>query len=340
MTRAGVRRWTFRLGYVLLPLGAAAALAWHFVGPVAVEVARPVRGPAVEAVYGPGTVEASVMLPISPKVMGRLARLAADEGDQVRQGQVLAELDNRELAASVAEWEARVRYQDAQFRRASELFRTRTGSAAALDQARNELDTTVAALERARRQLAEMTLTAPADGLIIRRDGEIGQLILPSTTLFWMLCCEGLRITAEIDEEDIDQVRPGQKVVIRADAFPGRTFQGTVGEITPKGDPVARSFRVRIRLPQDAPLMIGMTADVNIILAERQDALLVPATAVTDGAVWLVQDGALVRQPFAQGVGGDRMVEVKSGLTGDELIVLRPDGALRHGRAARITRGP
>jgi RND family efflux transporter MFP subunit len=179
---------------------------------------------------------------------------------------------------------------------------------------------------------------APTDGVIIRRDGEIGQLMQPGNTIFWMLCCDSLRITAEIDEEDIASVKPGQKVVIRADAFPNRVFEGSVSEITPKGDPVARSFRVRIRLPADAPLKIGMTTDNNIILTERTDALLVPASAVVDGKVWLVQDGVLTRRGVTQGVSGDRMVEVKAGLNGDEFVVTRPGSALRDGRAARITR--
>jgi RND family efflux transporter MFP subunit len=336
MRKAHMGRWILRSVVVLFVLGLAAATAWYFFGPVAVEVVRPVRGPAVEAVYGPGTVEPVVMLPIGPKVIGRLAQLLADEGDAVRQGQALAELDSREFAASVVEWEARVRYSEAQFKRASELFRSRTGTEATLDQARNELDTARAALQRAQRQLAEMTLTAPADGVIVRRDGEIGQLMQPGDTIFWMSCCDSLRISAEIDEEDINSVKPGQKVLIRADAFPNRVFEGTVGEITPKGDPVARSFRVRIRLPADTPLMIGMTADCNIVLEERQDALLVPASAVVGDKVWLVQDGTLVQRSVTLGVGGDRMVEVKAGLAGSDLVVSRPQSSLRDGRAARI----
>ena len=315
---------------------AIAAAAWHYIGPVNVAVTHPVRGPAVEAVYGPGTVEPVVMLPIGPKVIGRITRLAVDEGDKVHEGQVLAELDNRELAASVTEWASRFRFQQAQFDRANELFRTRVGTAAALDQARNDLETTSATLDRAKQALAEMTLRAPADGIIIKRDGEVGQLEQPGSTVFWMLCCDALRISAEIDEEDIDEVKPGQKVVIRADAFPGKVFNGTVSEITPKGDPVARSFRVRVRLPADSPLMIGMTADCNIILAERPNALLLPTTAVADGKVWLVQDGVLHQHAVATGVNGDRMVEVKEGLTGDELIVTTPNGQLREGRAARV----
>lgn len=322
----------------LLALGVVAGAAWHLAGPVAVEVAPPVRGPAVQAAYGPGTVEPVVMLPIGPKVIGRLAQLKADEGDQVREGQVLAELDSREQAASVAEWESRVHYAETQFRRADELYRNRTGTQAALDQARNELDTARAALDRARRQLADMTLTAPADGTIIRRDGEIGQLMRSGDTLFWMSCCDGLRISAEIDEEDIRLVKPGQKVLIRADAFPGRVFDGTVAEITPKGDPVARSFRVRVRLPADTPLMIGMTADCNIIVEDRREALLVPVTAVVDGKLWLVQDGALVQRSVAVGVSGEKLVEVRTGLAEGDLVVVAPNSGLRAGRRARIVR--
>jgi RND family efflux transporter MFP subunit len=158
----------------------------------------------------------------------------------------------------------------------------------------------------------------------------------PGDTIFWMSCCDALRITAEIDEEDIHAIKPEQKVLIRADAFPDRVFEGTVDEITPKGDPVARSFRVRIRLPVDTPLMIGMTADCNIILEERRDALLVPASAVTDGKVWLVRDGVLARRSVTLGVDGNGMVEVKEGLAESDLVVREPSSGLRDGRAARV----
>jgi RND family efflux transporter MFP subunit len=333
-----MRSWIVRTSGILGILGLAAAAAWHVMGPVAVEAVHPRRGPAVQAVFGPGAVEPVVMLPIGPKVIGRLAQLKADEGDQVRQGQVLADLDSREQAASVAEWEARATYAEIQYRRADELYRNRSGTLAALDQARNELDTTRAALDRARRQLADMSLLAPADGTIIRRDGEIGQLMRPGDTLFWMSCCDGLRVSAEIDEEDVSLVRPGQNVLIRADAFPDRVFDGTVAEITPKGDPVARSFRVRVRLPADTPLMIGMTVDCNIIIEERRDALLVPATAIVEGKVWLVQDGVLVQRGVTAGVSGEQLVEVKAGLAASDLVVSRPQAGLRPGRKARIVR--
>lgn len=324
---------------VLVLLAAAAAVAWHFVGPVTVTAAVPSRGPAVEAVYGSGIVEPEVMVAIGPKVSGRLQELAVDEGDAVRKDAVLARLDGRDLAATVAEWESRVRFGEAEFRRIEALSRRRLAAATDLDRARNELATASAARDRVREQLADMTLRAPDDGVILRREGEIGQLQRPGDTLFWFSCCGGLRVSAEIDEEDIPSVQPGQRVLIAADAFPERVFDGTVSEITPKGDPVARSFRVRIALPADTPLRVGMTADCNIIVAERADALLVPATAIAGDKLWVIRDGRLAEQAVTLGAGRDGLVEIRAGLAADDMVVSHFRAGLRPGRRASVPSG-
>lgn len=326
------------LGALVL-LALAAATAWFFWGPIAVTAAHPSPGPAVEAVYGSGIVEPEVMVAIGPKVSGRLLELAVDEGDRVRKGAVLARLDSRDLAAGVAEWESRVRFAEAEFRRIEELYRRRLAAEADRDRARNELATATAARDRAREQLGDMTLRAPDDGLILRRDGEIGQLHRPGDVLFWFSCCGGLRVSAEIDEEEIPAVAIGQRVLIAADAFPGQVFEGQVREITPKGDPVARSFRVRIALPADTPLRIGMTADCNIVVAERDAVLRVPAAAVAGDRLWLVRDGRLTEQSVTPGAGRDGWLEIRAGVSADDLVVTVPRAGLRPGRRALVRSG-
>jgi len=136
----------------------------------------------------------------------------------------------------------------------------------AYDRAKADWEKARAAAAQAAALAGYLQLVAPADGTIIRRDGEIGQMIGANQTVFWLSCCAPLRISAEVDEEDIAQVRPGQEVLIRSDAYPGRLFHGKVQAVTPKGDPVARSYRVRISLTADTPLMIGMTTETNIVL--------------------------------------------------------------------------
>ena len=341
MTRCAGRAVTHVL-IALALLAAAAAAAWHWLGPVTVAATQPTRGPAIEAVYGTGIVEPEVMVAISPKVSGRLIELHADEGDRVTEGPVLARLEARDLAATVTEWQSRVQLGEAELRRVEALHRRKLAADAELDRARNELATAAAALRRAREQLAELTLRAPADGRILRRDGEIGALLRPGDSLFWFSCCGGLRISAEIDEEDIPLVSPGQQVLIGADAFPDRVFEGRVQEITPKGDPIARSFRVRIALSGDTPLRTGMTADCNILIDRREDALLIPIGAVVDGKVWLVEGGRLVRRPVTLGAGAGTdqgLVEVREGLAPEDRIVTDPGEHLREGRRARLSGG-
>jgi RND family efflux transporter MFP subunit len=149
-------------------------------------------------------------------------------------------------------------------------------------------------------------------------------------------CCAPLRVTAEVDEEDIARVRVGQKVVLRADALPGEIFDGAVSEVTPKGDPVARSYRVRMKLADPSKFKVGMTVDANLIVAERANALLVPATAVQNNAVWVVDNGHLRRQAVKVGVSGSGRTEIVEGLAADAHIVDSPSADLREGRAVRL----
>jgi RND family efflux transporter MFP subunit len=328
-------RWKWVVVVALLLAAGAGALYWQRRGPVSVELVAPTRGPAVDAIYATGTVEPTVMLPIAPRVAGRLTELNVDEGASVRKGQVLARLDDADLESTVAELEARARFARDQLRRNEELVKRGVTAAIELDRARADADAAAAQVRRARAQRDFTALKAPADGTIIRRDGEIGQFVPAGQAVFYLSCCAPLRVTAEVDEEDIPRVHVGQAVVLRADALPDAKLTGKVAEVTPKGDPVARSYRVRIRLADPGELQVGMTVDANLIVAERRDALLVPTTAVVDGAVWIARDGRLARQPVQTGVAGDARTEIRAGLAPDARVVAQPSDALAEGRRVR-----
>ncbi len=319
---------------------AGGALYWWRAGPLAVEVVRPARGAAVEAIYATGTVEPTVMLPIAPRVAGRIVSLASDEGHQVKKGEALARLESQDLDSTVGELTARARYAHAEYERMQALVKRGVAAATDLDRTRADSEAADAALERARAERNFMLLTAPADGLVIRRDGEVGQFIPVGQAVFYLSCCAPLRISADVDEEDIPRVRVGMPVVMHADALPGRTFDGEVIEITPKGDPVARTYRVRIRIADPSAFRVGMTVDTNLIVVVRPQALLVPSTAVTGGAVWLVRDGRLLRQPVETGVTSAARTEIKSGLADDAVLVASPSDALRAGRRAQPKAAP
>lgn len=319
-------------GLLVIGLLGAALAAYRFWQPIEVPVVRPERGPAVRAVYATGTVEPTVSIPIAPRAGGRIVQLLVDEGDRVSEGQILARLEDADLRQTVQELEARERYARQAYQRVKALVERGVTAAVELDRALADLEAAMAATQRAREQLDYMTLRAPADGYILRRDGEVGEYLGVNQPVFFMSTDAPLRITAEVDEEDIPLVEVGQPVLVNADAFPERVFDGRVAEITPRGDPVSRSYRVRVSLPDQTPLKVGMTADTNIIVERREDALLVPATALADGQLWVVRNGALAREAVDVGIVGEQQAEILSGLSPSERVVAVSQASFKPGK--------
>lgn len=294
-------------------------------------VVHPVRGNAVQAVYATGTVEPTVMIPIAPRTSARLMELKVDEGSTVTKDQLLAQLEDDDLQHSIKQFEAREEFAKKEYERNSVLVKSNSVPKKTYDQSKTEWEAAAQATQAAKAQADYLKLIAPADGLIIKRDGEIGQLISTNSPVFWLSCCAPLRISTEVDEEDISQVKVGQKVLIRADAFTGQIFHGKVQAITPKGDPIARSYRVRVEFTEDMPLQIGMTAETNIIISEKSDAMLLPSSVVNQGSVWLVRDGKLVQQKISIGAKGVEQTEIINGVEIDDFVVLKPDADMKNG---------
>jgi multidrug efflux system membrane fusion protein len=325
-----------KLVVFLTLLIAAAACFWIFNPAKSTEVlaVKPQHVPAVQAVYATGTVEASRMIPISPKIAARLMTLEVDEGSRVTAGQLLAQLEDTDVRENLTEAEANLDLAQKDLERAQKLGRSGAISKEALDSALAAHKTAAAAVERRKAELSYLQLLAPEDGTIIRRDGEIGELVTPttaaanSTPIFWMNGGDEIRIETEVDEEDIGLVQPGQKVLIGADAFPRQVFNGIVQSITPKGDAVARSYRVRVTMDGQTPLMIGMTAETNIITQEKDDARMVPLTSVKDGMVIRIAAGKAENVAVTTGIKTPKTIEILEGVNDGDLIAEKYDALL------------
>jgi RND family efflux transporter MFP subunit len=323
-----------RLPLILLLVAAAGAagwFGWQKFRPPEVQLATPTRGPAVDAVYATGLVQPSLEIRIAPRAAGRIVALLADEGDTVKSGQLLAKLEDSDLRASVAELQSRANYAATQFARNTELRRSGLVSQDAVDRARTDMEAARATLRRSSEQLDYMRLVAPASGRIIRRDGEVGEYVPVNQVIFYMAGPAPLRIAADVDEEDVPRIRLGQRVLIRNDAFPEKVFEGLVTDVTPRGDPVARAYRVRIGLVGEPPLQIGMTAETNIVIEQRENALLVPVSAVVGDAVWLVEGDRAVRRPIRIGVRSAERMEVLAGLAATDRFIVTPPPNLEEG---------
>ena len=315
---------------IIALLVVAAALFWAFNPAKSHEVAavKPVRADAVQAVYATGTVEASLMIPISPKVAARLMTLNVDEGSHVEAGQVMAQLEDTDLLQNVADLQAKMDLAQKDLTRAQKLAKSGAVSKEGFDSAQAAYKSAVASFERAKAELGYLQLIAPQAGTVIRRDGEIGELIPVGTAVFWINGGDQIRIETEVDEEDVGLVRSGQRVLISADAFPGQIFNGKVQSITPKGDPVARSYRVRVTFDGNAPLMIGMTAETNIVTKEKDNALMVPLSSVKEGKVIKITGGKAEEVPVRTDIKTPLAIEITQGIAEGDIIAKQYDATI------------
>jgi RND family efflux transporter MFP subunit len=320
---------------LLVLLALAGAWVWRGLPP-SVAVATATTGPAVQAVYATGNVEPVHWAKVGPAVRARITAVLVEEGARVAEGQPMARLDDREAQHRAEEAEARANFAQEDLARVRTLVARDVASRAALDRAEAEARAVRAVAEAAKRRLDDYIVRAPSAGLVLRRDAEVGEVVDTPAALFWIGEPKPLRITAEVDEEDIAQIRDGQRALLRADAFAGQVLNARVTQITPKGDATRKAYRVRLALPEDTPLMIGMTVEANIVLRETATAVLIPPAAFRGDHVFVVQGEVARRRQVTVGVQGPRAVEIRQGIAAGDVVVLDPPQGLKDGQALRL----
>ena len=327
---------------VLALVGAGGFLAWRRFGATPqVAVVAVKRGSVAEVVYATGVVEPTRWAKVIAYQRKRIVDICDCEGKTVKAGDVLARLDDTEEKANVAELEARRALLKNDVDRVSGLYKLNAATKTALDQAITALREYDARIEARKQKMADLVLRAPIDGVVLKREGHIGDMAGTGVNdaLFWVGKPKPLRIDADVNEEDMPRVKVGQKVLLRHDGFPGQALEAAVDDITPKGDPQTKTFRVYLALPNETPLRIGMSVEANIVIAARENALVVPAEAIFNGAVDRVADGVVARTPVKTGVRGVRLVEILAGLDEGARVIAPARRDLKDGARVRAS-GP
>ena len=310
-------------------LALVAGLWWWRLGQGPEVAAVPAtRGTAVEIVYATGAVEPMRWAKVTSLVRNRIIEICYCEGKTVTKGDVLARLDDKEPRAALDELRAREEFAKREMERVTQLLGRGAATIQTHEKMGMDLRQIQALISVQMEKLAYYTISAPMDGLVLRRDGEVGEIAEAGQVLFRVGVPKPLQIVAEVNEVDIPRVVVGQTVLLRTDAFLDRRLEGTVREITPMGDAVTKTYRIRIALPDDTPLIAGMSVEANIITREKPGALLVPADAVQEGAVFVIDGRRLRRRPVTLGIRGARAVELASGLKdGERVASPAPTGA-------------
>ncbi len=328
------KRWLIVLAILVL---LAAAGWWRFGHGPQVAAAAAKRGTAVEIVYATGGVEPVRWAKVASLVRDRIVDMCDCEGKAVKKGDVLARLDDREVTAQLQDLKAREQFLTREMSRVSELITRGAATTQAYERASMDLSQVQAQITVQDAKINDYIIVAPMDGVVLRRDGEIGEIAEAGQILYRVGVPKPLQVVAEVNEEDIPRVIVGQTALFRTDAFPDRRLQGKVSEITPMGDVAAKTFRVKMLLPDDTPLKPGMSVEANIVTREKPDALLIPADALQGNAVFVLDGSTARKREVKIGIRGTREVEVLSGLAEGERVAAPAPTELKDGARVRVT---
>lgn len=270
------------------------------------------RGDVEIKVTATGTLQALTTVQVGSQVSGTISAMYADFNDIVKKGQVLAQLDPSFLKAQVTQAEADLEKSQAtaelarrDFVRAETLFAKsmisesdRDNAEAKYDQAKADIKSSVANVDRLKTNLNYSTIVSPIDGVVISRDVDIGQTVaasLQAPTLFTI--AQDLRqmeVKTSVDEADIGSIQDGQQASFTVDAYPDRNFEAIVKQVrlSPQIESNVVSYDVILSVyNEDMVLKPGMTANVTIMINSQKDVLKVPAAALRfrpagDNAGW------------------------------------------------------
>lgn len=312
----------------------AIELDWRLIKPPALEVVveAPTRGPIVQTITAPGKVESVEEAQISSQLVGRVVAVRVKEGDAVKRGDVLVQLDDTDAKARLDSARARIERLRAAITQAesevaktnrdanqsgklagrgftapNELADARTAvakSEAALAMCRHDLIESEAMRRTSEQELERTTIKAPIDGVAAAIDVDVGEIVIAGTTnlkgsvLLTVSDMNRMRVRADVDETDVPLVRPGQPARVYLNADQLHPVAGAVDLIAPKGKSEADvvSFETLVRLDAGrTDLRPGMTSTVEIEVRRAEDALGVPAQAVVHRRRKDLPDTAAVR---------------------------------------------
>ena len=350
--RARLVPWLFALAAVAAcqseehPDTAAAAIPVHA---TVVE-----SGPVARVVEAGGSFHGAREAVLAAKVMGAIVEIRKRAGDTVTRGEILVVLDDREVAGNIgqaegalAQAQAAASLAESNFKRFELLFARGAAAQLELDQARFARDTALGAVQQARSGVESASsyrsyasIPAPFDGRVVDRLAEVGDLAAPGRPLMRVEDARRLRLHVSLSETETAAAVPGASVEVTVPSVPDRSWTGTIAEVVPAVDPATRTTLVKIDLPEDPALRSGLFGRARFTVGERQ-ALRVPRAAVVnrggmDGVFVVDENVASFRLiQLAPAAAGDA-VEVLSGLTPGERVVLDPPATLTEGAAVEV----
>ncbi len=320
--------------------------------PVALQVTQPKHGPITRNVTLPAVIRADRYVTLCAKVSGYLKSINVDRGDQVKEGDVLAEVEAPELLADQAKYQAEVEVNKIDYQRLMEARQKAPDLVAPLtvETAKGKYEMALAGLKRNETLLAYARIIAPFSGTITKRWVDVGALIPAATAssspqnagVVTLMDNSKVRIEVAVPAPEAPLVKKELEADVSVDELPGKLFKGKVARFADALDDATLTMATEIEISNPTrELRAGMFATVKLAIDHKADTLLIPVDALVvekvKTSVFTLVDGRARKVPVKVGFADGTSVEILDGVTANETIILTGKLTLIDGQPVKVT---
>ena len=308
------------------------------------ELGKPEKLIWQKSVLAVGSLRSDESVIVRAEQSGRITALNFKEGQPVRLGQVLVQLDDSVARAELEQARANQKLGKAKFDRAVELKQRNFISGQAQDEAENAMRVADATVSLADAKLAKLTIKAPFSGTVGLRTASTGDYVKDGQDIVNLEKTDPIKVDFKVPEIFQSKIKLGQALSVALDALPGQVFTGKVIAVNPQLDTAGRAVVLRAQMDnRSGVLKPGMFARVRLTLADTGEAVVVPEQSVAmqgeDQIMFKVIDGRAMRTKVEVGQRRDGKVEIIEGVSGNDTIVIAGWQRLRDGAAVRSAGG-
>ena len=289
------------------------------------------RVPFEDTLTSMGLVRGVKSVDIGFQVGGVVNKVNFREGQMVKKGDIIVELDDTDARLKVEYNQSKLKAAQKKVEVHEELYRLNSIIQAKLEEVKYEYESQLKELEFAKQELAKTKLKAPVTGLLGPVEVEEGETVTPHTKVTSLYSVGIVYADLGIIERDISKIRLGQRVTVGVDAYSDYVKEGKIISISPVIEGKSRNFKVRVQMRNDDPskfFLPGMFARAHIYVHSSQNSLVVPARSIKDDTVYVIRRGQAIPQKVKVGYQSYDYAEVIRGLKPGEHIVAEVEGNL------------
>jgi RND family efflux transporter MFP subunit len=287
-----------------------------------------------------GTFEPIRQNSIGSDASGKIIQMSVKEGDYVSAGQVLAKVDNEYLLLQLQNLEVTIQGQKKDDERFTSLSENQAIPAVQAEKNKLALESLEIQKKQLQKQINSATIKAPFSGVITKKFIDLGSVVGPGIPLFEITDVSSLKLTVYVPEAEIMKFSKSQKVIVNADVYADKNFDGTISNIAVQADK-SHNFAVQVTVSNpNKELMAGMYGNMSVANQTSKNALSIPRSALIGSTqnpqVYVIKNGKAILTSFQAGISDGTHIEIASGIEKNDNIVIKGQVNLQNNSNVKI----